>query len=173
MLGAYSFGKFPLDYVPTVSPVAYIFIPWTNSSGSTIAWTNASSTTIAWTGNIIPPASLAINVTFSADKRVLVIPGGNEVPNFLYFDPKDPSDISYLNFNWGAWLNPGAAVSAILSVSSSPSGLTLGTATLGGNTVVVPISGGTAGTTYTVSCKITSTDGITVQRSGYLPVQTR
>lgn len=56
-------------------------------------------------------------------------------------------------------------------VTASPGGLTVGSpALLGAYRVQVALSGGTPGTTYTVTCTAKTADGITLQGRGQLKV---
>jgi hypothetical protein len=90
------------------------------------------------------------------------------------FDPKDPADVYAYDFDLSAWLTPLAAtISGTPTYSASPAGLTLThVGLLTGNTGArVRISGGTAGTDYTVTCTATCTDSIVLERSAVLPVR--
>lgn len=55
-------------------------------------------------------------------------------------------------------------------VAATPSGLTLGSTGLAGAVVQAPVSGGTAGTTYTLTCTITTSGGATLTLVGRLRV---
>ncbi len=50
----------------------------------------------------------------------------------------------------------GAALAGVASVTASPSGLTVGTGTIAGNTVHATLSGGTDGVLYQVSFTVTT-----------------
>ena len=70
---------------------------------------------------------------------------------------KDPQDIRTYTFDWSAWLTSLSSDTVATSVWVVPSGLTN---VAESNTTVlasVKLSGGTAGTTYTVSNRITTT----------------
>lgn len=60
------------------------------------------------------------------------------------------------------------------SVTSLPSGvghITCGSASYSGSVVQTKITGGTANTRYTVTCKITTVAGEKIEASGYLDVK--
>lgn len=78
---------------------------------------------------------------------------------------KDPSDVLNYKFKFSDWLAAGETISA--KTVTVDSGLTKNSDVLADTdtSVVVQLSGGTAGTTYTVACKITATDTQEIERS--------
>lgn len=67
--------------------------------------------------------------------------------------PKDPDADKLYVFDWSDWL---ATSDTIASASvSADSGITASVVTTSTTTVTVRVNGGTAGTTYGVSCKVT------------------
>lgn len=66
---------------------------------------------------------------------------------------KHPSATITLVFDWRRWLKPGVSIT---THSVTVSGVTLGTSSLSGGVVTASISGGTAGTTATVTCSVTT-----------------
>lgn len=64
----------------------------------------------------------------------------------------------------------GDTLSSGASVTASPSGLTLGSASISGNAVTCQISGGTANTVYALSASVTTSGGSTLVGQGILAV---
>lgn len=95
--------------------------------------------------------------------------------------PKDPQAVLDYEFAWGKehggqppWLQPGEYIQSE-TITISPSGLTLESSdiTNGGQSVTVWLSQGTAATTYTVRCRIVTTESRTDVRSMTVDVQNR
>lgn len=86
---------------------------------------------------------------------------------------KDPSAELDYGFDWSArsWLDAGETISA--AVWTIPAGLTLITSQIVGSKTVAWIGGGTAGTDYTIACRITTSAGRTDERSMTLRVRER
>jgi len=84
---------------------------------------------------------------------------------------KDPDSILDYSEDWSDWLATGETLST--AVWTVPAGLTNVAEALGDSAATVWVSGGTAGTTYTVSCLITTTDGRTDRRSFSIGVEVR
>jgi hypothetical protein len=86
-------------------------------------------------------------------------------------EAKDPhADLPY-SIDWTDWLAAGDTLaSAVWTVSS---GLTKGTESLTSTAATVRLSGGTAGGTYLVACKVTTALGYTDERSFRLPCRQR
>lgn len=92
----------------------------------------------------------------------------------LSWPAKDPADVLDFLFDISQAFagNEGDAI-ASLDVTITPSALgdlVLQSATADGSFVVLWLSGGQAGTTYTITLSIITTNGRAVQRSIYLPV---
>ncbi|MGW2666116.1 phage fiber-tail adaptor protein [Nocardia tengchongensis] len=94
---------------------------------------------------------------------------------------KDPLAVLDYEFAWGRehggeppWLQPGEFVQTE-TITISPAGLTLESSdiTAGGQSVTVWLSQGTTGTTYTVRCKVVTTESRTDVRSMSVLVQNR
>jgi len=87
--------------------------------------------------------------------------------------PKDPDEVLDYKFDWSSWLASGETIStATLSVES---GLTKDSDSItdSSTSVTVWLSGGTAGQKYTVSCKITTSDSRTAERTLNIRMQQR
>lgn len=85
---------------------------------------------------------------------------------------KDPQAVLDYIFDWTAWLDD---ISDALSthVVTVPTGISLDSSSIVGKTVVAWLSGGVAGTTYKIQCKITTTGARTDERSIYVKVKDR
>lgn len=66
---------------------------------------------------------------------------------------KDPDAVLDYEFDWSAWLATGETIS---SHTVTVSGVTLDSTTSSTTSVVAWVSAGTAGTTATISCEITT-----------------
>lgn len=87
---------------------------------------------------------------------------------------KDPAAELDYGFDWAdrGWLAAGETV--LTAVWTIPAGLTLITSQIVDNTkTVVWIGGGTVGTDYTITCRITTSGGRTDERSMVLRVRER
>lgn len=86
---------------------------------------------------------------------------------------KDPSAELDYGFDWAerGWLQDGETV--VAQVWTIPPGLTLITSQIVGSKTVAWIAGGTAGTEYTIACRITTSGGRTDERSITLKVRER
>lgn len=77
---------------------------------------------------------------------------------------KDPEAVLDYEFDWSDWLEDGETLSS--RTVTVTSGLTKESdAITGGNAVTVWLSGGTAGSSYTVECKVTTSASRTDERS--------
>lgn len=85
---------------------------------------------------------------------------------------KDPSDIIDHGIDWTEHL-PADDTIATVAWSVEPAGLTPGAQALVGNVASVWLSGGTAGTTYRVTCRVTTTGGRQMDRSALIFVTER
>ena len=84
---------------------------------------------------------------------------------------KDPDAVLDYGFDWSDWLADGETIST--STWTIPTGLTEDSETETTTATKVWLSGGTAGTDYTVSNKIVTSDGRTDERSMTIRVQER
>jgi hypothetical protein len=84
-------------------------------------------------------------------------------------DAKDPDEVKYYAFDWTNHLNTDATVSASTWTAT---GLTVGTTAIATPITRALLSGGTHNTNYTVTNRITTSDGETLERSGILRVRT-
>lgn len=83
-------------------------------------------------------------------------------PRGLYVE-KDPSALLDYKLDWAAWLPEGDAIASVLW-NVSP-GITKVEESNTASTATVWISGGVAGQTYSVACRITTNDGRVDERS--------
>ncbi len=65
----------------------------------------------------------------------------------------------------------GDTLASVTSVTATPSGLTVGTGSISGATVLVELSGGTSGTLYSVEAVVATTAGWVLAGVGQLSVQ--
>ena len=76
---------------------------------------------------------------------------------------KDPSAVLDFGFDWSDWLASGETINTVTITVST--GLTKDSDSESSGIVTIWLSGGTAGTSYTVACKITTSAGRTDERS--------
>jgi hypothetical protein len=90
---------------------------------------------------------------------------------------KDPTDVDYLTFDWSARLADGEAItgqSGLVDDGNPPAGApTVDNALSDGSTVQVWLSGGTLGEDYTITCRVTTDAGRTMDWSAVLQVRQR
>lgn len=67
-------------------------------------------------------------------------------------------------------LDTGETLSSVSSVTTSPSGLTVGSGTISGTKVLVTVSGGSAGTTYRFDFTVVTSSSQTLMADGKLIV---
>jgi len=82
------------------------------------------------------------------------------MPTRLYALPAQLPDAELtVSFDWGGFLAllPGDSIASYTVTAEA--GVTLGTPTDAANVIYARISGGTAGTTYRVTCKVTTANG--------------
>jgi hypothetical protein len=95
-------------------------------------------------------------------------------PPPLNWPTKDPGDVLDYILDIGPAIvgNDGDGIStlAVNVTPSNPGDLTLQSTTADGSRIILWLSGGQAGTIYTVTFTITTTNGRTLQRSVLLPV---
>lgn len=89
---------------------------------------------------------------------------------------KDSDAVLDYEFNWadhpdGSWLSPSETIVSY-SIIASP-GITVDSDTNDGEKVTVWLSGGTAGNPYTVTCRITTNQGRTDDRTMTIRVVNR
>jgi len=89
-----------------------------------------------------------------------------------YTITKDPDSVLDYTFDWEAWL---ALISDTIASEEVvvETGITCDSSTISVDTVIVWISGGTAGETYRVTCRIVTTGGRTDDRSIFIKVKER
>lgn len=68
---------------------------------------------------------------------------------------KDPNAVLDYTFDWTEWLD-GVADTLADKAITADAGITVVTSSIVGKKVVVVLSGGTVGTTYKVTCRITT-----------------
>jgi hypothetical protein len=83
---------------------------------------------------------------------------------------KDPSAVLDYKFDWATWLGVDAISSYVLAVQS---GLVQASASNTITSVTVWLSGGTAGQSYSVACRIVTAAGRTDERTISILVQDR
>lgn len=69
---------------------------------------------------------------------------------------KDPDATVPVTFDWAAWLGDSAQISSV--AWDVPAGLTSESTSSTTTTASLYYSGGTAGTTYTIRCRVTSNE---------------
>lgn len=88
---------------------------------------------------------------------------------FVYI--KDPGAILDYSFDWTDWLGTNETITA--TSWTVPAGLTKVSEAFSAYVSTCRISGGTAGTGYTVTCQITTNEGEIDRRSLLLTVENR
>ena len=88
---------------------------------------------------------------------------------FTNFDPKDPDATNAFKFDFSRWLGTGETISSY-SFPDFPSGLTKVSDSNTTSVVTVFISGGTAGQSYDVTCRINTTASQIEDLTGTIPV---
>lgn len=84
---------------------------------------------------------------------------------------KAPTDILDYEWDWSVWMPTGDTISAVTFTAQS--GITIEVSPAQshtGTTATVWLGGGTAGTTYTITCQITTTAGRVAQNTQNLNV---
>jgi hypothetical protein len=76
---------------------------------------------------------------------------------------KDPDAVLDYSFDWSKWLQGSEAIIAHTVIA--PTGITLDSSDADAERVTAWLSGGTNGTTYNVTCRITTDQGRTDDRS--------
>ena len=83
---------------------------------------------------------------------------------------KDPNAVLDYGFNWSGWLN-GDTISTHEIIA--PEGITVDSSATDGSSVTTWVSGGTAGSTYRLVCRINTAGGRKEDRSLHLIVTDR
>lgn len=91
----------------------------------------------------------------------------------MYYMRHDPDAVLDYKFDWSAWLSDGDTI--VDHEVKVPAGVTKVSSAVDESqtAVVVWLSGGSAGTTYAVTCQITTEGGRTDERSIRLKVEER
>lgn len=108
------------------------------------------------------------------DTYVITMPKGDAPQPEKATILKDPDAILDYTFDWAPWLDAvGDSISSKTIIV--PSGMTSPSSQIVGKTVIVWLAGGTAGQTYQVTCRITttSTPARTDDRSIYVKIKER
>ena len=92
---------------------------------------------------------------------------GTTDPNFT----KDPDAVLDYTIDWSDWLASGETIST--STWTIPTGLTEDSETETTTTATVWLSGGTEGTSYTITNEIVTSQSRTANRSLYIRVEER
>jgi len=85
---------------------------------------------------------------------------------------KDPDAVLDYTFDWTAWL-AGIADTLASQQMVVDTGITLNSSSIDGSKVIAWLSGGTAGTTYRVTCRVVTAGGRTDDRSIYIKIVER
>lgn len=75
------------------------------------------------------------------------------IPSFT----KDPQSVLDFSWDWSAWLGEGETI--VDKTVTPDAGVTVNSSSVSGDVVAAWLAGGTAGTTYTVACAITTSAG--------------
>lgn len=84
---------------------------------------------------------------------------------------KDPNAVLDYGFDWSSWLQTGETISS--ATWTVPTGITKTSQTESTTETIVWLSGGTAGTSYDVSCRIVTSQGRTDDRTMTIKVAER
>ena len=91
-----------------------------------------------------------------------------------YSAVKDPDAALPFGFDWTQWLTTGDSIASCTVSVTSPSGdsapITAGTPDVSSNITSAVLSAGTAGNSYTVTFRATTTNGYTDDRSIFIRV---
>lgn len=88
------------------------------------------------------------------------------------FSPKDPNEVDFFNLDFTNRLPVGDSVASLVTlfVAVGDSSLVVDQAALSGNIVSGRWSGGTLGETYTITARVTTTQGRTLDLSGTVEI---
>ena len=84
---------------------------------------------------------------------------------------KDPDAVLDFHFDWSGWLASGETISSY--VITTQTGITKDSDSDSSGIVTVWLSGGTAGSNYSLACKITTSDSRTDERTMTIEVRNR
>jgi hypothetical protein len=84
---------------------------------------------------------------------------------------KDPDASLPYEWDWAAWLSDGETITG--TVITADPGITVGAPSQAAGIVTVRVSGGTAGATYRVACRITTSGGNIDERTKKIVVRNR
>jgi len=84
---------------------------------------------------------------------------------------KDPHAVLDYGFDWSDWLDTGETLSS--ATWTVPSGITKDSQQLGDTSTKAWFSGGTAGESYTIACKVVTSAGRTDERSFVIQMENR
>ena len=76
---------------------------------------------------------------------------------------KDPDSVLDYAFDWNEWLESGESINS--HVVTVDDGITKDSSSGSSTTIIVWLSGGTAGINYNIACEIVTSGGRTVERS--------
>lgn len=82
---------------------------------------------------------------------------------------QDDDDKLFRAFDWQQWLSDGETI-LTAQVTCDDDDLVISNITIDGSKVKYKVSGGVAGRRYMISCKVTTSDGETIERSIYLTI---
>ncbi len=77
---------------------------------------------------------------------------------------QDDDDILYRAFDWHNWLADGKTIT-VADVTCDDDAIIISDVSIDGSKVKYQVKGGVAGKAYTISCKITTSAGETIERS--------
>ena len=86
---------------------------------------------------------------------------------------KTPAEELYMSMDFAKLLAAGATLSSGAAVTASPSGLTLGAASISGTKVVALVEEGTDGKTYLLAWRVVDSGGNLHEAKGRLVVKER
>ncbi len=82
---------------------------------------------------------------------------------------QDDDDILFRAFDWQNWLSDGETIT-VADVTSDDDAIIISDVSIDGSKVKYQVKGGVAGRSYMISCKVTTSDGETIERSIYLSI---
>ncbi|PXW75998.1 hypothetical protein C7451_106162 [Blastomonas natatoria] len=85
---------------------------------------------------------------------------------------KDPDATLDYELNWSTWLADGETITA-QTVTCDNDDITISAVTQAAGVVRFRVAGGTAGSSYLVTCEVTTSAGQTDQRTMLIPVRER
>lgn len=86
---------------------------------------------------------------------------------------KRPAESRIYNMDFAGKMEAGETIAGVSSWTSSPDGLTVGSAAYSGQVAQARLSGGTDGVKYLQTVVVTTSAGNTLQAEGYLFVRDR